>query len=223
MLSCVLLFANPWTVACPGSPVDGILQARILEWVGLLFPSPGHLPDPGVVLGSPALQTDSLLSEPPGRPLKSNYFRYIIGLFPILAMERTYFVWLLFFEFVDVCFTTQTIVCLGQSAISSLKKKKCVSCCCWADCTINFNLVKLFDISGLPDPYWFSVFWNWLLREKWEVSMYTCMFFYFFFYYNSIWFMQFEVLLVANPFLGLLCFLDELISLKLCDVPLYPW
>lgn len=103
------------------------------------------------------------------------------------------------------------------------KKKKCVSCCCWADCTINFNLVKLFDISGLPDPYWFSVFWNWLLREKWEVSMYTCMFFYFFFYYNSIWFMQFEVLLVANPFLGLLCFLDELISLKLCDVPLYPW
>ena len=126
MLSCVLLFANPWTVACPGSPVDGILQARILEWVGLLFPSPGHLPDPGVVLGSPALQTDSLLSEPPGRPLKSNYFRYIIGLFPILAMERTYFVWLLFFEFVDVCFTTQTIVCLGQSAISSLKKKMCV-------------------------------------------------------------------------------------------------
>ena len=29
------------------------------------FPSPGDLPDPGIEPGSPALQTDSLLSEPP--------------------------------------------------------------------------------------------------------------------------------------------------------------
>ena len=29
------------------------------------FPSPGHLPDPGIEPGSPALQADALQSEPP--------------------------------------------------------------------------------------------------------------------------------------------------------------
>ena len=32
------------------------------------FPSPGHLPNPGIKPGSPALQADSLPSEPPGKP-----------------------------------------------------------------------------------------------------------------------------------------------------------
>ena len=35
---------------------------------GLPFPSPGDLPDPGIKAQSPALQADSLLSEPPGKP-----------------------------------------------------------------------------------------------------------------------------------------------------------
>ena len=34
-------------------------------WSGLPFPSPGDLPDPGIKSGSPALQADSLPSEPP--------------------------------------------------------------------------------------------------------------------------------------------------------------
>ena len=34
---------------------------------GLPFPSPGDLPDPGIELQSPALQADSLLSEPLGK------------------------------------------------------------------------------------------------------------------------------------------------------------
>ena len=33
---------------------------------GLPFPSPGDLPSPGMEPGSPALQADSLPSEPPG-------------------------------------------------------------------------------------------------------------------------------------------------------------
>ena len=32
---------------------------------GLPFPSPGDLPNPGIEPGSPTLQADSLLSEPP--------------------------------------------------------------------------------------------------------------------------------------------------------------
>ena len=37
-------------------------------WSGLPFPSPGDLPDPGIDPWSPALQADSLPSEPPGKP-----------------------------------------------------------------------------------------------------------------------------------------------------------
>jgi len=34
-------------------------------WSGLPFSSPGDLSNPGIELGSPALQVDSLASEPP--------------------------------------------------------------------------------------------------------------------------------------------------------------
>ena len=37
-------------------------------WSGLPFPFPGDLPDPGIESRSPALQADSLLSEPLGKP-----------------------------------------------------------------------------------------------------------------------------------------------------------
>ena len=59
-------FDAPWTVAPPGSSVHGILQARILEWIAIPFSR--DLPNPGIEPGSPALQADSLPSEPPGKP-----------------------------------------------------------------------------------------------------------------------------------------------------------
>ena len=37
-------------------------------WSELPFPSPGDVPNPGIELGSPALQAVSLLSEPSGKP-----------------------------------------------------------------------------------------------------------------------------------------------------------
>ena len=49
----------------PGSAVCEILQARYYS--GLSFPSPGDLPDPEIEPRSPALQADSLPSEPPGK------------------------------------------------------------------------------------------------------------------------------------------------------------
>ena len=55
---------QPVDCSPPGSSVHGVLQARILE----PFPSPGDLPDPGIEPWSPALQEDSLPSEPPGWP-----------------------------------------------------------------------------------------------------------------------------------------------------------
>ena len=59
-----LTLCNPMDL--PGSSVHGILQARILEWVA--FPSSGDLPNPGIEPSSPALQADSLPSEPPEKP-----------------------------------------------------------------------------------------------------------------------------------------------------------
>ena len=44
----------------------GILQARILDWVAS---SPGDLPNLGIEPRSPALQVDSLPTQPPGKPL----------------------------------------------------------------------------------------------------------------------------------------------------------
>ena len=38
-------------------------------WSGFPFPSPGDLPDPGIELGSPALQVDSLPTELSGKPV----------------------------------------------------------------------------------------------------------------------------------------------------------
>ena len=64
LLSRVRLFATPWTVAHPASPSMGF--SRQEYWSGLPFPSPGDLPDPGIEPGSPALEADSLTSEPQG-------------------------------------------------------------------------------------------------------------------------------------------------------------
>ena len=51
----------------PGSSVHGILWARILEWVAM--PSSRESSRPLVEPGSPALEADALLSEPPGKCL----------------------------------------------------------------------------------------------------------------------------------------------------------
>ena len=40
-------------------------------WNGMPFPPLGDLPNPGIELGSPALQADALLSEPPRKPIKN--------------------------------------------------------------------------------------------------------------------------------------------------------
>ena len=65
VLSCVRLFATPWTVAYQATPSMGF--SRQEYWSELPFPSPGDLPGPGIEPGSPAFQADALTSEPPGK------------------------------------------------------------------------------------------------------------------------------------------------------------
>ena len=62
----VLLCATPWTVARQDPLSVGF--SRQEYWSRLLFASPGDLPHPGIKPRSPALQADSLPSEPPEKP-----------------------------------------------------------------------------------------------------------------------------------------------------------
>ena len=58
---------TPLTVACQVPLFLGF--SRQEYWSGLLFHSPEDLPDPGIKPRSPALQADSLPSEPLGNPI----------------------------------------------------------------------------------------------------------------------------------------------------------
>ena len=61
-----LTLCDPWTVDHQAPLSMGF--SRQEYWSGLPFPSPGDLPNPGIEPRSPAMQADSLPSEPPGKP-----------------------------------------------------------------------------------------------------------------------------------------------------------
>ena len=61
-----LLFATPRIVSCQVPLSMGIFRQEYSS--GLPFSSSGNLPDPGTEPRSPALQVDSLLTEPPEKP-----------------------------------------------------------------------------------------------------------------------------------------------------------
>ena len=66
LLSCIWLFVTPRTVACQAPLSMG--SPRQEYWIGLPFPSPEDLPNPGIEpmsLGSPALASRFLTTVPP--------------------------------------------------------------------------------------------------------------------------------------------------------------
>ena len=67
--SCPTL-CDPLDCSLQGSSIHKIFQVRILEWVVISFSR--DLPNPGIEPWSPTLQTDTLPSEPPGKPWQSN-------------------------------------------------------------------------------------------------------------------------------------------------------
>ena len=62
-----LTLCDPMDYSPPGSSSMGF--SRQEYWSGLLFPSSGDLPNPGIEARSPTLQADTLPSEPPGKPM----------------------------------------------------------------------------------------------------------------------------------------------------------
>ena len=59
---------TPWTVALQ-APLS-MEFSRPEYWSGEPLPSPRDLPNPGIEPGSPALQAESLTTEPPGKPFE---------------------------------------------------------------------------------------------------------------------------------------------------------
>ena len=66
LLSHVRLFVTLWTVAHRAPLSMGFPGQEY--WIGLPCPPSGDLPDPEIEAASPALQADSLPTEPPGKP-----------------------------------------------------------------------------------------------------------------------------------------------------------
>ena len=57
-------FVRPWTVTHQAPPSMGFFRQEY--WSGLLFPSPGDLPNPGIKPKSPALAGRLFTTQSPG-------------------------------------------------------------------------------------------------------------------------------------------------------------
>ena len=62
---------TPWTAAHQAPLSMGFPRQEY--WSGLPCPPPGDLPNPGIKARSPALQADSLPSEPPGKSVVATF------------------------------------------------------------------------------------------------------------------------------------------------------
>ena len=96
MLCCVRLFVASWTVAHQAPLSMG--SARQEYWSGLPFPSPVDFPNPGIEPRSPALQANSLLFEPPGKPSTYIMGCYKIGLIVKWLEQRPLELFLCFYH-----------------------------------------------------------------------------------------------------------------------------
>ena len=109
---------------------------RILEWVVLPFSR--DLPDPAIEPGSPALQADSLSSEPPGKPCECPFIgrklmwnKFLMG--PSLLQKRE------------------------RSRLSALRKDSALPLGCFSHLQTN-NIVILQAADGKLNAWWNKCF-----------------------------------------------------------------
>ena len=105
VLSWVQLWGTVWTVARQAPLSMGF--SRQAYWSGLPCLPPGDFPNPGSESRYPALQADSLPSEPPGKPKTGTFFPYLGNItasqlikynFRIMLTQFFFFMLLLFFQ-----------------------------------------------------------------------------------------------------------------------------
>ena len=72
-----------WIQTAAHKALPSLGFSRQEYWSGVPFPSPGDLPNPGMEPKSPlspAVQVDSLQSEPPGKPgMQYNFMQYMLS------------------------------------------------------------------------------------------------------------------------------------------------
>ena len=73
------LTGPPTCLPCVPPPPNRAWSTNKITWSGLPFPSPGDLSNPGIKPRSPALQADSLLSKPLGKPHLTRWREKSIG------------------------------------------------------------------------------------------------------------------------------------------------
>ena len=90
LLSHVQLFATPWTAAHQTPLSMGF--SRQEYWSGMPLPSPGDRPKPRIrpkSLVSPHWQAHSFTTEPPGKPVCHNIYKYILYLYKYMPDSLT--------------------------------------------------------------------------------------------------------------------------------------
>ena len=80
--------AAPWIVARQAPLSMGFLWQEY--WSGLPFPSLGYLSDPKIEPRSPALQADTLLTEPAGKPPTLDKFLSLSGPWFLICKVRLF-------------------------------------------------------------------------------------------------------------------------------------
>ena len=78
-LSHIQLFVTPWTVAHQAPLSVGFPRQEY--WSGLLFPSLGDLPNPGIEPATPAWQAGSLILSHQGNPLYTLHLDNVLSQF----------------------------------------------------------------------------------------------------------------------------------------------
>ena len=89
LLNPVQLFVIPWTVVCQAPLSMGF--SRQEYWSGLPFHSPEDVPEPEVEPMSPALQADSLPSEPSGKAYKFCFINELICIIYFYYASKQYY------------------------------------------------------------------------------------------------------------------------------------
>ena len=144
-------FCDPMDCSQPGSSVHEIFQARILEYP--VFPSPGDLPNPGIELGSPALQADPLPSEPPGKPY---LYRFTYSGVPY-KLKHTIFILLHLLLSLSIMFSRfiHITACHHFTPFTDWILFHCVNILHFVDPFISWWILGLF----LPLPFVNNTYW----------------------------------------------------------------
>ena len=134
--SCLTLY-DPMGYSPRGSTVHGGFSRQEC-WSGLPCPPPGDLPNPEIEPKFPALQADSLLSEPPEKPksIRVGSLSFLQGIFPNQELHHS------------LLHCRQILYQLSYKASS-----KCLICGSYCNLLPLFYIRSKGGLKGTPDSH----------------------------------------------------------------------